>query len=64
MISKSVSKRHKLCPKVILFCSSDALTEVWNLVEESKQVRIPTLERNQYAYGIALFLVNRDFCKK
>ena len=43
---------------------SEAVTEVWELVDENNKVITPSLANGQYAYGIALFPVNSDFCKK
>ena len=42
----------------------DAVTEVWELADENNKVISPSLPYNRYYYGIALFPVNSDFCKK
>ena len=43
---------------------SDAVTEVWELADENNKVIAPSLPYNKYKFGIALFPVNSDFCKK
>ena len=43
---------------------SDAITEVWELVDKNNAVINPSLPHYHYYYGVALFPVNVDFCKK
>ena len=43
---------------------SDAVSEVWDLADEKNKVIAPSLPRFHYSYGIALFPVNSDFCRK
>ena len=51
--------------KIIIYCElSDAVTEVWELVNEKNKVITPSLPKDQYYLGIALFPVHRDFCRK
>ena len=43
---------------------SDATSEVWEFGDENNKVISPSLPYRKYFYGIALFPVNADFCKK
>ena len=40
------------------------ITEVWGFENGSNTFMEPILPKDEYAYGIALFVVNPDFCKK
>ena len=39
-------------------------SEVWGFENGSNTFMEPILPKDEYAYGIALFVVNPDFCKK
>ena len=41
-----------------------AVTEVWDLEKNFGHVINPSLPRTNYSWGVALFLVDDDFCKK
>ena len=41
-----------------------AVTEVWDLENNVGEVINPTLPRTNYSWGVALFLVTDDFCKR
>lgn len=43
---------------------SEALTEVWDLIDENNKVIAPTLPWNTYRSGIGLFPVDFNFCKR
>ena len=47
-----------------LFFQSDAETEVWTMVNESNKTIKPSLQHMHYTYGIALYAVDFDFCRK
>ena len=40
------------------------VTEVWELENGTNKIIEPTLPDNHYAFGIALYVVDKDFCKK
>ena len=40
------------------------VTEVWELENGNNKTIEPTLPDSAYAYGIALYVVEKDFCKK
>ena len=44
----------------LIFLSAD--TEIWRLNLSSSRIAEPILPDAQYKYGIALFLVDPDFC--
>ena len=39
------------------------MTEVWNLETSERKTIEPTLPKNNYEFGIALFIVDTNFCK-
>ena len=43
---------------------SSLVTEVWELENGNNKTIEPTLPNDDYAYGIALYIVEKDFCKK
>ena len=45
----------------VKFLFSPLVTEVWELENGNNQIIQPTLD---YAFGIALYVVEKDFCKK
>merc|ERR1719197_165069 len=40
------------------------VTEVWKLENGNNKTIEPTLPDNDYRFGIALYVVDKDFCKK
>ena len=40
------------------------VTEVWELENGNNKIIQPTLPDDDYAFGIALYVVEKDFCKK
>ena len=40
------------------------VTEVWELDNGTNKTIEPTLPNGYYIYGIALYVVDKDFCKK
>ena len=43
---------------------SPLVTEVWELENGNNDIIQPTLPSADYIYGIALYIVEKDFCKK
>ena len=43
---------------------SPFVTEVWELENGNNKIIQPTLPDGDYRYGIALYVVEKDFCKK
>ena len=43
---------------------STLVTEVWELENGNNTIIAPTLPDGHYNYGIALYVVDKDFCKK
>jgi len=43
---------------------SPLFTEVWKLENGNNKIIQPFLPDEVYAYGIALYVVDKDFCKK
>ena len=41
-----------------------AVTEVWDLENNFGEVINPSLPRTNYSWGVALFLVTDEFCKR
>ena len=41
-----------------------AVTEVWDLENNVGEVINPSLPRTNYSWGVALFLVTDEFCKR
>ena len=39
-------------------------TEVWDLINADHKVINPSLPKNSYYYGIGLYLVDLEYCKK
>ena len=39
-------------------------TELWNFDTGNKTIIQPTLPQGQYKNGLAMFIVDEDFCKK
>ena len=62
----TANRRYKLLIffNVFLFFQSDAETEVWTMVNGSNKTIKPSLQHMHYTYGIALYAVDFDFCRK
>ena len=43
---------------------SPLVTEIWELEIGTNKIIEPTLPDDHYAWGIALYVVDKDFCKK
>ena len=43
---------------------SPLVTEVWEFENGNNKIIQPTLPDDDYAFGIALYVVEKDFCKK
>ena len=43
---------------------SSLVTEVWDLKNGTNKIIEPRLPDDRYVYGIALYVVDKDFCKK
>ena len=43
---------------------SPLVTEVWELENSNNKIIEPTLPNGHYGVGIALYVVEKDFCKK
>ena len=50
--------------KLLKSLFSQLVTEVWELENGKSKIIEPTLPDNEYAVGIALYVVEKDFCKK
>ena len=40
------------------------MTELWEMETQQRRLIAPTLPHNAYAYGIGLFLVDIEYCRK
>ena len=49
---------------LLKFSFSPLDTEVWELENGNTKIIEPTLPDDAYAVGIALYMVEKDFCKK
>ena len=49
---------------VIKSLFSPLVTEVWELENGINKIIEPTLPNGEYVNGIALYVVEKDFCKK
>ena len=54
----------ELCALGVQSLFSPLDTEVWELENGNNKTIEPTLPNDDYAFGIALFVVEKDFCKK
>ena len=62
----TANRRYKflIFSEFFLFFQSDAETEVWTMVNGSNKTIKPSLQHMHYTYGIALYAVDFDFCRK